>query len=106
MSHFSALDISQPLHQQQSVTQQNLIRVLAHELRNSLTPMASMADTLLCNDSFNEEQVRMVLGRFKQRSERLLSFIEQYSQLSQLPTPKSTWFNFNNLLDEAKAMIT
>ncbi|MCJ8296239.1 MAG: HAMP domain-containing histidine kinase [Colwellia sp.] len=103
---FSALDISQPLHQQQSITQQNLIRVLAHELRNSLTPMASMADTLLCNDSFNEEQVRMVLGRIKKRSERLLSFIEQYSQLSQLPVPRSTWFDFNDLLDEAKAMIT
>ena len=103
---FSALDISQPLHQQQSITQQNLIRVLAHELRNSLTPMASMADTLLCNDSFNEEQVRMVLGRIKLRSERLLSFINQYSQLSHLPAPKSTWFDFNDLLDEAKAMIT
>ncbi|KGJ91168.1 sensor histidine kinase [Colwellia psychrerythraea] len=103
---FSALDISQPLHQQQSITQQNIIRVLAHELRNSLTPMASMADTLLCNDSFNEEQVRMVLCRIKQRSERLLSFIEQYSQLSQLPAPKLSWFDFNDLLDEAKGMIT
>lgn len=103
---FSALDISQPLHQQQSVTQQNLIRVLAHELRNSLTPMASMADTLLCNDSFNEDQVRLVLSRIRQRSNRLLSFIEQYSQLSQLPVPQSSWFDFNDLLDEAKAMIT
>lgn len=103
---FSALDISQPLHQQQSTTQQNLIRVLAHELRNSLTPMASMADTLLCNDSFNEDQVRLVLSRIRQRSNRLLSFIEQYSQLSQLPTPKSTWFEFNDLLEEAKSMIT
>jgi two-component system nitrogen regulation sensor histidine kinase NtrY len=103
---FSALDISQPLHQQQSITQQNLIRVLAHELRNSLTPMASMADTLLCNDSFNEDQVRLVLSRIRQRSNRLLSFIEQYSQLSHLPAPQSSWFNFNDLLDEAKAMIT
>jgi len=103
---FSALDISQPLHQQQSITQQNLIRVLAHELRNSLTPMASMADTLLSNDSFNEDQVRLVLSRIRQRSNRLLSFIEQYSQLSQLPAPQSSWFDFNDLLDEAKAMIT
>ncbi len=103
---FSALDISQPLHQQQNITQQNLIRVLAHELRNSLTPMASMADTLLCNDSFNEDQVRLVLSRIRQRSNRLLSFIEEYSQLSHLPTPQSTWFDFNDLLDEAKGMIT
>jgi nitrogen fixation/metabolism regulation signal transduction histidine kinase len=103
---FSALDISQPLHQQQSITQQNLIRVLAHELRNSLTPMASMADTLLCNDSFNEDQVRMVLSRIRQRSNRLLSFIEQYSQLSHLPAPKKSWFDLQDVLDEAKAMIT
>jgi signal transduction histidine kinase len=103
---FSALDISQPLHQQQNITQQNLIRVLAHELRNSLTPMASMADTLLCNDSFNEDQVRLVLSRIRQRSNRLLSFIEEYSQLSHLPAPQSSWFNFDDLLDEAKAMIT
>ena len=112
---FSALDISAPLHQQQSVTQQNIIRVLSHELRNSLTPMASMADTLLSNQNtkpganesaFNDQQVRLVLSRIKQRSERLLSFIEQYSQLSQLPKPKSTWFDINELIDEAIAMMT
>ncbi|TPH12142.1 sensor histidine kinase [Litorilituus lipolyticus] len=101
---FSALDISKPLHQQQSATQQNLIRVLAHELRNSLTPMASMADTLLSTDTFNEEQVKLVLQRIQQRSNRLLSFIEEYTQLSQLPAPKSTWFNFNEVVDEAKSM--
>ncbi|MCW8832301.1 MAG: HAMP domain-containing histidine kinase [Colwellia sp.] len=103
---FSALDISQPLHQQQSITQQNLIRVLAHELRNSLTPMASMADTLLNNETFDEQQVRMVLSRIQVRSNRLLSFIEQYSQLSQLPTPKMTWFDLNELIEEANAMMT
>ncbi|WP_231731598.1 efflux RND transporter periplasmic adaptor subunit [Colwellia sp. TT2012] len=41
--------------------------------------------------------------KYEQQSERLLSFIEQYSQL---PRPRSTWFDFNDLLDEAKAMIT
>ena len=112
---FSALDISAPLHQQQSVTQKNIIRVLSHELRNSLTPMASMADTLLSNQNtelgdnqsaFDDQQVRLVLSRIKQRSERLLSFIEQYSQLSQLPKPKSIWFDINELIDEAIAMMT
>lgn len=103
---FSALDISQPLHQQQSITQQNLIRVLAHEIRNSLTPMASMADTLLSNEGFKEDQVHMVLSRIKQRSNRLLSFIEQYSQLSHLPKPTLGWFDFKEVVAEAKAMIT
>lgn len=101
---FSALNISKPLNQQQSTTQANLIRVLAHELRNSLTPMASMADTLLSTQNYNQHQVELVLNRIQQRSNRLLSFIEQYSQLSQLPTPKCTWFNFSDLIEEAKAM--
>jgi nitrogen fixation/metabolism regulation signal transduction histidine kinase len=103
---FSALNISQQLQQQQSITQQNLIRVLTHELRNSLTPMASMADTLLSNDHFNEQQVRLVLERIQIRSDRLLCFIEQYSQLSQLPSPECTWFDFNELVIEAQSMTS
>jgi len=101
---FSAFDISQPLHQHQSLTQQNLIRVLAHELRNSLTPMSSMADTLLTSSQLDEQQTRLVLSRIRQRSDRLLSFIGQYSQLTQLPKPKATWFDIKELLAEAKSM--
>ena len=101
---FSALDIAQPLHQQQTATQQNLIRVLAHELRNSLTPMSSMADTLLNSEQLDEQQTRLVLDRIRQRSDRLLSFIGQYSQLTQLPTPKCKWFEIKELIAEAKAM--
>jgi len=102
---FSAIDISQLLNENQTTTQKNLIRVLSHELRNSLTPMASMADTLLCSDQLDDTQTRMVLDRIKTRSERLLAFIGQYSQLAQLPTPQCTWFNFMDILDEAKSMI-
>ena len=102
---FSALDISQLLNQNQSITQQSLIRVLSHELRNSLTPMSSMADTLLSSEHLDEQQTRLVLSRIRQRSNRLLSFISQYSKLAQLPRPNLVWFNFNEVLNEAKSMI-
>jgi len=102
---FSAVDISQLLNENQTATQKNLVRVLSHELRNSLTPMASLTDTLLCRDQLDEKQTRMVLTRIKSRSERLLSFIGQYNQLAQLPPPKCTWFDFNGILNEAKSMI-
>ncbi len=103
---FTALDVSKILNQQQDITQNNLIRVLGHELRNSLTPMTSMADTLLCSDVLNEEQTRKVLSRIQQRSNKLLMFIDQYSQLSRLPPPQPKWFDFSELLAEAKSMIT
>ncbi|WOH38027.1 HAMP domain-containing sensor histidine kinase [Thalassotalea fonticola] len=102
---FSALDISQLLHKNQSVTQQNLIRVLGHELRNSLTPMSSMTDTLLGSEHLDEQRTRLVLTRIHQRSERLLSFVGQYSKLAQLPPPKIKWFNIHDVLAEATAMI-
>ena len=102
---FTAIDISQLLNQNQSTTQNNLIRVLGHELRNSLTPMSSMADTLLCSEVLNEAQTRKVLNRIRQRSDRLMTFIEQYSQLSQLPPAQAEWFDFSEILVEAKAMI-
>jgi nitrogen fixation/metabolism regulation signal transduction histidine kinase len=102
---FSALDISLLLNKNQITTEQNLIRVLSHELRNSLTPMASMADTLLCSEQLDESQTRLVLSRIHSRSNRLLSFIGQYSQLTQLPPPNCIWFDFNEVLAEAKSMI-
>lgn len=102
---FSAINISQLLNKNSSVTQQNLIRVLGHELRNSLTPMASMTDTLLSAEVLNEQQTRLVLSRIHKRSNRLLSFIGEYSKLTQLPAPKLTWFNLTEVIDEAKLLV-
>jgi len=102
---FSAINISQLLNKNSSATQQNLIRVLTHELRNSLTPMASMTDTLLSAEVLNEQQTRLVLSRIHKRSNRLLSFISEYSQLTQLPSPKLAWFNLVEIIDEAKLIV-
>jgi len=102
---FTAVDISKLLHKNQNAIQNNLIRVLGHELRNSLTPMSSMADTLLSSETLDEKQTRKVLSRIQQRSDRLMAFIEQYSQLSQLPAPKPTWFDFSDILIETKSMV-
>jgi signal transduction histidine kinase len=64
-----------------------------------------MADTLLCSEELNEVQTRKVLRRIQQRSDRLMTFIEQYSQLSQLPPAQPKWFDFSEILLEAKAMV-
>ncbi|MCO4799566.1 MAG: HAMP domain-containing histidine kinase [Colwelliaceae bacterium] len=102
---FTAINISPLLNKQHSNSQQNLVRVLSHELRNSLTPMYSMADTLLSGKKLDEKQTRKVLTRIQLRSQRLLTFISEYSQLTQLPEAKMSWFSFANLLDDAKAMV-
>lgn len=97
---YYASDLRHPLYQQQKASQQQLIRVLSHELRNSLTPMASMSETLLAADELPEAQTRQVLSRIHQRSQRLLGFIDSYVQLQQLPAAKQQWLNLTELLQE------
>lgn len=97
---YYASDLRHPLYQQQKASQQQLIRVLSHELRNSLTPMASMSETLLSTDELPEAQTRQVLSRIHQRSLRLLGFIDSYVQLQQLPAAQPQWLNLPELLQE------
>jgi len=102
---FSATDVANALQDKKVDTQKNLIRVLGHEIRNSLTPMSSLADTLLSQDTLPETQVRKVLERIRRRSDRLLAFIGEYSQLSRLPPPQYQWLELSTLVKETAEML-
>ncbi|WP_448564704.1 sensor histidine kinase [Thalassotalea ganghwensis] len=101
----AAINNSHLINKKQSLTRRNLIRVLSHELRNSLTPMASMTETLLSCQTLDTEQTRQVLTRINQRSKRLLDFIQQYQQLAQLPKPHPDWFVFKEIVDDATSIV-
>ncbi len=98
---FTAADISFKLNQTKVHSQDNIVRVLSHELRNSLTPLYSLSDTLLSSDTLEEVQVRNVLTKMNERSKTLLSFINSYSKLKTLPSPIFVWFNLQGAIDEA-----
>lgn len=102
---FCAVNIRKPLHQQHNHAQNNLVRVLGHEIRNSLTPISSMADTLLSAHTLPEVQTRQALERIGKRADRLLRFIEHYAKLSQIPTPSCQWFDLDSVIAEAQAMV-
>ncbi len=102
---FAAINSTALIKQKQSITQKNLIRVLSHELRNSLTPMWSMTETLLSNDGLDEATTKQVLQRINQRSQRLLAFISEYNQLAQLPKPDPKWHEFKSIVDDATLAI-
>lgn len=73
---------------------QNIIRVLNHEVRNSLTPIYSMTQSLkemhqLPSLSPQQQQMQHnILDVIEKRSEHLLTFVESYSALSSLPPAK------------------
>lgn len=93
------------LRQKEKQAWQNLLRVLSHELNNSLTPITTFSRTLLKKITISEpplnvEQIKDGLQIIKERSQSLQQFIESYSQLSRLPTPNFTSFHWQTKLSQ------
>ncbi|MCL7991937.1 MAG: ATP-binding protein, partial [marine benthic group bacterium] len=86
-------DLSQVLREEERVAWQRLIRVLGHEINNSLTPIKSIAESLaslLERDEplgSYEDDLRDGLAVIGGRSEALGRFMSSYARLARLPAP-------------------
>ncbi|WMO15417.1 sensor histidine kinase [Pseudoalteromonas piscicida] len=78
-----ALDITKALRKKELAAWQHLIRVISHEIHNSLTPVSSLAQTLLARAKDEKEQHALsVIG---QRCQHLQQFVSQYAKVTQTP---------------------
>jgi two-component system, NtrC family, nitrogen regulation sensor histidine kinase NtrY len=86
-------DVSQPLQEEEQVAWKRLIRVLGHELSNSLAPIKSIAGSLLARaeniggDDATIRDFRRGLGVVESRADSLHRFVQSYRILAQLPPP-------------------
>src|SRR5215470_1085149 len=87
-------DLSQPLREEERQAFQRLIRVIGHEMNNSLAPIKSIAgslSTIIDRDpppSDWREDMQRGLGVIESRSESLSRFMSAYARLAKLPPPK------------------
>ena len=87
-------DVSKPLRDEERAAWQRLIRVLGHELNNSLAPIKSIAGSLGSLVQRNpkpddwESDLGRGLGVIATRAEALSRFMSAYAQLARLPAPK------------------
>ena len=87
-------DLTQALSEQELQAWQRLVRVLGHELNNSLTPIKSIAGSLGAIISREElpddwrDDMRRGLSVITSRSESLSRFIGAYARLAKLPRPQ------------------
>jgi two-component system nitrogen regulation sensor histidine kinase NtrY len=67
----------------------DMARVLAHEMMNSLTPIASLSESLdaLLRSGGRTEEVAASLEAIKRRSLGLMRFVERYRRVAELPEP-------------------
>jgi two-component system, NtrC family, nitrogen regulation sensor histidine kinase NtrY len=86
-------DLSRALREEERQAWQRLIRVLSHEINNSLTPIGSIAETLRAlHDRAvpppdRDQDVRDGLDVIARRAAALRRFMTSYARLAQLPPP-------------------
>ncbi len=90
-------DVSMLMQRQEMEAWQQLIRVLTHEIMNSLTPIISISETLT-----NENEAFAVINR---RCHSLLDFIESYRQLTRIKAPERTTFSIGELFDHLQTLF-
>ena len=84
-----------------------LIRVMTHEIMNSIAPITSLTDTLLFNlkadkSSIPEKEVLAEgLETIHTTAKELLQFVQSYRQFTRIPTPQPIVFDATELIAKA-----
>ena len=83
----------------------NLMKVISHELLNTLTPVNSLIQNLeylAQQDELNkddQDEMKGSLQIINSKSQQLLHFIDSYRQVAELPKPKKTLFNLKTTIE-------
>lgn len=106
-------DIQSILRDEEYLVWQKLLRVLSHEINNSLAPITSISETLtrllakpITSELFEQElkaDIQEGLSVITERSNSLNNFIKRYQELTKLPLPDKKIFNLASLI---KSIVT
>jgi len=108
----SIQNIHSEIEETEIMAWQKLIRVLTHEIMNSITPISSLASTI--NDLISEsnlvirqdneenketvEDIHSAINTIQKRSQGLMHFVDAYRNLTLIPKPNFQIFSVNDLL--------
>ncbi len=110
-------NIQSELEEKEMISWQNLIRVLTHEIMNSITPIASLASTatdLLKDDKeckvpqeLNEviSDVGQAVKTIEKRSKGLITFIDNYRKLTRIPQPDFKIVQVRDLFERVENLL-
>lgn len=117
----SLQNISSELDEKEIESWQNLIRVLTHEIMNSITPISSLASTvedIMFEEEPDKDEVKLreletddiqnvseAISTIRNRSQGLLTFVESYRNLTRIPRPNFRYFAVKDLFDRATSLL-
>jgi two-component system, NtrC family, nitrogen regulation sensor histidine kinase NtrY len=104
-------DLKQVLSEEEIAAWQRLIRVISHEVNNSLTPITSLCQTLstmlgAADSARHTQDVRTGLKIIAERAKGLKQFISVYARIARLPEPQKVVFSAAQLLERLQGIFS
>jgi two-component system nitrogen regulation sensor histidine kinase NtrY len=113
-------DIRSEIEQKEIEAWHNVIRILAHEMLNSFTPVSSLASTIKSMTESEEGNpidlkdlddedildINLAATTIKKRSDGLLDFVKDYRTISNVPIPKLKPVNVKKFLSEIEVLMS
>jgi len=99
--------LTREINSQEVATWKKVIRVIAHELNNSLAPISSLAHSgqILARAPPDPDQLARVFSTIEDRARHLASFIEGYAQFAKLPQPRLAPVSWEVLLERLRVVV-
>jgi nitrogen fixation/metabolism regulation signal transduction histidine kinase len=94
------------LGRQEAEIWKKVIRVISHELNNSLAPVSSLAHSarLIAEQEGRSERLEPVFGSIRERIEHLRRFLEGYARFARLPKPRKRQVEWPEFLEAVREL--
>lgn len=104
---YSIENLSGELSARESSAWRNLIRVLTHEIMNTLTPVTSLAHTTadMLDDPGATADIREAIATIGRRSDGLMNFVSRYRELLKVPEPEIAEVPVRKLLHDVSVLM-
>jgi nitrogen fixation/metabolism regulation signal transduction histidine kinase len=98
---FILKQMTRELSRQEVAVWKKVIRVISHELNNSLGPISSMLHSgKILSENLEEERLARVFSTIDERIKHLSDFVQGYGKFAKLPEPKKQANDWCKLLDD------
>lgn len=97
--------MTKELQEQELATWKKVIRVINHELNNSIAPISSMCHSgQILAEKLEQPQLDRVFNTISNRIQKLSQFIQNYSQLARLSNPQKHPFDLEKTLKQIQSL--
>lgn len=98
-------DIENELSDREIESWTRLIRVLTHEIMNSINPITSISDSLVERVKDEDDGlIRQGLETISRTAKGLISFVESYRKFTRLPAPQPTLFYVREFMESLRSL--